>query len=831
MSNGMSQSASQLLSGIELRELRERFISLPEKIVNSLKRATSKERIKKGTSPRSQTHDIEPKPIPGIDEGTSSWRIGWKVLYHRDGITQTVVIEDIQPVDKNDSDRADLITIKCDNGQCHTLQRHKLSSCTQYTQNKRKITLYCIVDLYTSGKRDPFYIHDFGFIKGTGPKSTNGQWFSVNNHSVHRWSSKLQCSSELLKLKHGSMCLVFDDNSAKWCYGKIVKVKSERVDEKTKSKLAVQNNIRLKLDIFTIHYYKNGKIYSKSLHQFSASLASINPETLSGTESDAYAIAKRSLHTDSEIPHAASSNISIDYTDLIYYRRLIRGFCKDHEVMIPNDLLFELVKYTSNGSYDFVMAVERKTYVSAFRHRKKKTIHVLTPPTPVTSTTQPMDVSLCVPSENVITSTDHQSQLTEETFHENVKTSVLYRSHHGFCEAIGRGDSSSMLNDRTLYLLLQCIEPYVSNDKYKLLEFVKVSIANKTPIAQFIMDIYGECVLKYGFTINDFMAQSKFLSLLSSQSIASDPKCWNLIRTYLSDYCKYLYEPIRRDLFEKNVDDFSDDDDDCSAHTASKIEHMNIPPHPMSVSRMSYYISEIHRNIKLGLPRVHQVDVVFITKHSQQFNTLNDEYFIHSKLKFERLYDHNYSQMMHRFNNKLDEMKFTRCVICILATADICNDVVYIFEPSHHHSLPPEISNYTELPWICNTKSEVLSDLCVSFHRYLNEGSGETERVYLHYHSYYARLFEHNVVDILTIICANTSAPHESPTLPVVDRQYHAFLCTYFADLELMKPHLNYLIQHKSDELYENKWSHCWHRYFVRDTQSMEPCEYMYRLD
>eukprot|EP01084_Bolivina_argentea_P142442 250236_1 len=226
MSNGMSQSASQLLSGIELRELRERFISLPEKIVNSSKKATSKERVKKGTSPRSQTHDTEPKPIPGIDEGTSSWRIGWKVLYHSNGITQTVVIEDIT--------FADLITIKCDNGQCYTLQRQELSSCTQYTQNKRKITLYCIVDLYTSGKRHPFYIHDFGFIKGTGPKSTNGQWFSVNNHSVHRWSSKLQCSSELLKLKHGSMCLVFDDNSAKWCYGKIVKEKSERVDEQTK---------------------------------------------------------------------------------------------------------------------------------------------------------------------------------------------------------------------------------------------------------------------------------------------------------------------------------------------------------------------------------------------------------------------------------------------------------------------------------------------------------------------------------------------------------------------------------------------------------------------
>eukprot|EP01084_Bolivina_argentea_P055848 102316_1 len=181
---------------------------------------------------------------------------------------------------------------------------------------------------------------------------------------------------------------------------------------------------------------------------------------------------------------------------------------------------------------------------------------------------------------------------------------------------------------------------------------------------------------------------------------------------------------------------------------------------------------------------------------------------------------------MTRFNATLqnnDRNGYQRCVICIML-----NGKGYIFEPLTSQSVPSKICNYTEIPWICNTKSDILPHLntndydviCVSLHRHVSFA----ERVYLSYGDYCTRVYKHNLITVLRILCVNEDDgpgwcdfnwSDEIRKHEFKDDQYHAFIQTYFADLKLIVPDLNsYLIEQLCKE---HKWSKLWRKYFVSD--------------
>merc|ERR1712087_529516 len=79
-------------------------------------------------------------------------------------------------------------------------------------------------------------------------------------------------------------------------------------------------------------------------------------------------------------------------------------------------------------------------------------------------------------------------------------------------------------------------------------------------------------------------------------------------------------------------------------------------------------------------------------------------------------------------------------------------------EPLKNNTVPPGIHKYPELPFICNTKTNPLSDydllsgdtVCLSLHRH-----DESERLYVSCGNYGCRAFKHNLKDILAPFCSN----------------------------------------------------------------------------
>ncbi len=306
-----------------------------------------------------------------------------------------------------------------------------------------------------------------------------------------------------------------------------------------------------------------------------------------------------------------------------------------------------------------------------------------------------------------------------------------------------------------------------TNGENGLNDLIMVSLASKRPIAQFILDTCKLYILKYDLPINDFMEQSKLLSMLSN-----DSKPWKIIRRYLCQYMKYFYLPIGK--------------------------HMNEITPKHNTSGILYYISIIHDNIIVGaLNKVCQIDIVFIP---QKLDWINDAYFDNLGVKYERLiYEKGMRAMMKRFNTKSENNKVKRCVILIMENKYVCNDTVYIFEPLNNNSSPPEISNYTEIPWISNTKSNILPNLslvsnalCLSVHRYIYDNP-ITERVYLSYGNYGCRVFKYNLREMINPFCMNKSEhpmidwEREINEKEFIDHQYSLFVDTFFADLQLTK--------------------------------------------
>jgi len=119
-----------------------------------------------------------------------------------------------------------------------------------------------------------------------------------------------------------------------------------------------------------------------------------------------------------------------------------------------------------------------------------------------------------------------------------------------------------------------------------------------------------------------------------------------------------------------------------------------------------------------------------------------------------------------------------------------------------HNVSPSEIADYTEIPFIINTKSDHIlpsvsiqkyNGLCLSIHRHKNN----TERVYVSHKSYGSRVFKHNLCDALSPFCNEESLislhfkwEDEVNCKEFKDPQYDSFINAYFADLEMVKPDL-----------------------------------------
>ena len=310
-----------------------------------------------------------------------------------------------------------------------------------------------------------------------------------------------------------------------------------------------------------------------------------------------------------------------------------------------------------------------------------------------------------------------------------------------------------------------------------LVDLAIKSIENELPIAQFIVDKYMECAFLFNWTVNEFMNKSKFLSSLNRNSTE-----YNLIRTHLAQYLKHCFLPIPHKDFNQNNDN-------------------NRARQKPKMSRILYRLSTIHKSIH-RLSKVRQTDIYF----NQYLDGINESYFAKQGIKFEKLNPKGtINQMLRRFNNKLGNTKNKRC--CILVTEEM-----YIFEPLENNSVPPEICRYTELPFICNSKSNPLPDvnlsrvdtLCLSLHRHCDRDDCvniNTERLYVFCGKYGSRAFKYNLPQILAPFCNSRSTipPNgwikESKTREFKDCEYTLFGYKYFADLNFKNISLKNVIK------------------------------------
>eukprot|EP01084_Bolivina_argentea_P273044 465025_1 len=310
---------------------------------------------------------------------------------------------------------------------------------------------------------------------------------------------------------------------------------------------------------------------------------------------------------------------------------------------------------------------------------------------------------------------------------------IKYRksaTYHMLLESIGNNYN---VNEHHISIAQKCTK----SAGVKLTDLNISSLALNVPIAQFFIDAYFQHTLKCNSTINNFMDESKFLSMLSHNG-----KPFKAIRRHLSEFVKHFSPTV------KTVD--SDDEKDNEKDDERSV----VIPHKHNMSRILYYTSVIHENIYI-LNKVCQVDVMFIPK---TLSWVNETYFETLGITYEKLnMKQGMKQMMRFFNDQLKKKKFKRCVVLIMENQQICEDIVYLFEPLSHNALSPEIYNDTEIEWICNTKAKVLPDLspndhnalCLSIHRHLYYNNSISERVYLFYGRYLFRIFKYNFMDIL----------------------------------------------------------------------------------
>ena len=154
--------------------------------------------------------------------------------------------------------------------------------------------------------------------------------------------------------------------------------------------------------------------------------------------------------------------------------------------------------------------------------------------------------------------------------------------------------------------------------------------------------------------------------------------------------------------------------------------------------------------------------------------------------------------MLKRFNQQL-RGKNRRCVLLIMPPSDVDSATLYIYEPVHHNSVPPEISCFTEIAHMLNTKSDFLpgrsihstNGLCVSIHSHgiTVDGEARIERAYMTDGVRSVRVFKHNLKATLIQFGLDeedyvTDIEREN-NLEFNDPQYLQFVDSLFTELDI----------------------------------------------
>jgi len=366
-------------------------------------------------------------------------------------------------------------------------------------------------------------------------------------------------------------------------------------------------------------------------------------------------------------------------------------------------------------------------------------------------------------------------------------------------------ESHSYVNEQTIAQLNKICS------RQELIDLLVVSVALRSPIAQFLVDLYTHCAWKYGWTINEFMDESPALSALPF-----DSKVRHLLRRHLSAYFEHVYEPlflIKPD--HDDDDDDSDDDDEMDYKKAIDVpaQSSNLgyetdetdekrscdgsdSSDSLRMSAMLQQINTIHSALRVDpINKFAQIDVMFLRESVQ---SVNAKYLESLGITYEELGKDGMYLMMKRFNQKLkgDGLGYGRCIMLIVGANDPSTATVFIYQPLTHSSVPSEIADCCEFAYISNTKSQFLPErtvensnaLCLSFHTHRNAPRSVVERVYLSDGVRNVRVFKSTLQDTLLLFGVEAE---DKPCVAWEDRQFndpdfHRFVDSLYSDLEMM---------------------------------------------
>ena len=224
-----------------------------------------------------------------------------------------------------------------------------------------------------------------------------------------------------------------------------------------------------------------------------------------------------------------------------------------------------------------------------------------------------------------------------------------------------------------------------------------------------------------------------------------------------------------------------------------------------------------------------QLDIYFtkVLLHS-----VSAEYFKNLGVKYAELTDlNNIRQIFKDFNFALGDVGYKRCCILVDVRDNMCEDNAFIFEPLRNNRVPRSICDYTEIPFIANTKTnplpsyfaallvrgyarvlpEELIDLCsdfyapsypeltmqseaaicLSLHRHGDGRKINTERMYVSCGKFGCRAFKRTLVDVLAPFCTEESRvvpngwQQDVSARELHDELFASFCSQYFGDLNL----------------------------------------------
>eukprot|EP01084_Bolivina_argentea_P100002 179659_1 len=235
-------------------------------------------------------------------------------------------------------------------GYIKIFNRYQLECNPLYLKNRDKLSPGCSIEVeYKPGKWIASYIDNWALFPNN-TRCTNMHIFSIQGTNYSRWSNKIRCCTDLLKLNKNSNVFVFDTEIELWCFGKIVDV------------IETANNRNIyhqpQLDVFQVNYRKHGKTYLKYVHQMSASVALVNT----------------SMYRDCIL---STSKAALSHADWIYYKLILQKFT---EQTFNEEILAILIEYVG-CLYGLVMYCENKTYGATLSKRnlnltpKKTSIH------------------------------------------------------------------------------------------------------------------------------------------------------------------------------------------------------------------------------------------------------------------------------------------------------------------------------------------------------------------------------------------------------------------------------------------------------------------------